>query len=152
GVAWAGRPDNSVELQRRVPLELLAGVAHRHRGNVLFASLQKGEASKQLHVLGLDWPDLGARCRDFADTAALMASLDAVVTSDTSVAHLAGALGLEAMVLLHTPSDWRWGHGGERSPWYASPRLLRQASPGDWPSVLARLDALLGERLGRRSA
>lgn len=78
-----------------------------------------------------------------AATAAWIAALDLVITVDTAVAHLAGALGRPGLLLLkHTP-DWRWRHGGARSPWYPSLRLIRQEAPGDWPSVARAVAARL---------
>jgi ADP-heptose:LPS heptosyltransferase len=79
-----------------------------------------------------------------ADTAAIVALADITIAVDTSVAHLAGALGREAWVLLPFSPDWRWTLSGEHSPWYPQVRLLRQSAPGDWPGVVAAVrDALL---------
>jgi ADP-heptose:LPS heptosyltransferase len=78
-----------------------------------------------------------------ADTAAIVALADITIAVDTSVAHLAGALGREAWVLLPFSPDWRWTLSGEHSPWYPQVRLLRQSAPGDWPGVVAAVrDAL----------
>lgn len=82
---------------------------------------------------------------DFADTAALIANLDLVITVDTSVAHLAGALGKPTWVLLPTNPDWRWLTDRPDSPWYPTMRLFRQQSPGDWETVLRRVKAALDE-------
>ncbi|MBL8688732.1 MAG: hypothetical protein JNL04_06510 [Rhodospirillaceae bacterium] len=80
-----------------------------------------------------------AEIRDFAETAALLSALDLVVTSDTAVANLAGALGLDAWIILqHTP-DWRWMLSGERTPWFPTLRLWRQDRPGDWTGVIRRV-------------
>lgn len=85
----------------------------------------------------------GPQIHDFADSAALVAAVDVVVSIDTSLAHLAGAMGKPVIVLLtHTP-DWRWGLGRADSPWYPTVHLLRQAQAGDWASVLAQLPAAL---------
>ena len=73
------------------------------------------------------------------DTAALLAELDLIITVDTSIAHLAGALGRPAWVLLPFAPDWRWQLVREDSPWYPTLRLFRQSRPGDWPSVIARV-------------
>jgi glycosyl transferase family 9 (putative heptosyltransferase) len=83
---------------------------------------------------------------DFADTAALIAGLDLVISADTAVAHLAGALGKPTWVLLPHAPDWRWMRDREDSPWYPTMRLFRQPRPGDWASVVVR-----GAR-GRRHA
>ncbi len=83
--------------------------------------------------------DLGNRLNDFLDTAAVMKHLDLVVTVDTAVAHLAGALGVPVWIALPTASDWRWLQNREDSPWYPSVRLFRQKKQGDWPEVFARM-------------
>ena len=83
--------------------------------------------------------DPTARLTDYAATAALVAALDLVVTVDTSVAHLAGALGRPVWVMLPFAPDWRWMLGRDCSPWYASMRLFRQERPGHWPGVVARV-------------
>jgi hypothetical protein len=80
---------------------------------------------------------------DFAETAALVASLDLVITVDTAVAHLAGALGVPAWIMLPHAPDWRWLLHRDDSPWYRSVRLFRQERPGDWPGVIARVATAL---------
>jgi ADP-heptose:LPS heptosyltransferase len=87
--------------------------------------------------------DLTAELGDFADTAALIAALDLVVTVDTSVAHLAGALGKPVWLMLPFSPDFRWLLRREDSPWYPSMRLFRQQKPGDWDSVIARISQAL---------
>jgi ADP-heptose:LPS heptosyltransferase len=81
--------------------------------------------------------------RDFADTAALIEQLDLVISVDTSVAHVAGALGKPLWLLLPWLPDWRWLLEREDSPWYPSARLFRQAEPGDWDSVLEKVRVAL---------
>src|SRR5262249_16291308 len=88
----------------------------------------------------------------FVDTAAVMASLDLVITCDTAVAHLAGALGVPAWVVLKTAPDWRWLLGRSDSPWYPPMRLFRQPSPGDWKGAFAAVDVALQERLSQHDA
>ncbi|MEP1030507.1 MAG: glycosyltransferase family 9 protein, partial [Alphaproteobacteria bacterium] len=80
----------------------------------------------------------------FADTAAVVAGLDLVISADTAVLHLAGAMGRPAWGLLPFVPDWRWGLSGEATPWYDSLRLYRQPALGDWPSVVTRVAADLG--------
>jgi hypothetical protein len=90
------------------------------------------------------------RIRDFADTAAIVDRLDAVVSIDTSIAHLAGALGKPLWLMLPFAADWRWFTKTDRSPWYPSARLVRQPSPGQWDSVVNDVAAALSrELLGR---
>ena len=87
---------------------------------------------------------IGDKLDDMADTAAVLALADLTIAVDTSVIHLAGAMGREAWVMLPFSPDWRWTLTGDRSPWYPRMRLFRQATPGDWPGVIATLrDALL---------
>jgi ADP-heptose:LPS heptosyltransferase len=96
-----------------------------------------------------DWPealDLGSELRDFADTAALVETLDLVITVDTGVAHLAGALGKPLWILLPHVPDWRWMLEREDSPWYPTARLYRQATANDWPGVLQRVQRDLAAR------
>jgi ADP-heptose:LPS heptosyltransferase len=92
--------------------------------------------------------DLGERLGDFAATARIVAALDLVVTVDTAMAHLAGALGKETWLLLAHVPDWRWGMSGETTSWYPSMRLLRQQRRGDWEGVVDRLAAALVQRFG----
>lgn len=89
--------------------------------------------------------DFGADLRDFSDTAALISKMDLVITVDTAVAHLAGAMGKPVWVLLAAHADWRWMENREDSPWYPSVRLFRQRKPGDWDGVIHRVrQALAG--------
>jgi ADP-heptose:LPS heptosyltransferase len=82
---------------------------------------------------------LGPELADFDDTAAVLAGCDLLITVDTSVAHLAGAMGRPVWLLLPFSCDWRWTAASDRSPWYPSARLYRQPQPGDWESVVARV-------------
>jgi len=111
-----------------------------------FVSLQKGEpAETELpSLLATHWPggnftNLAAALTDFAETAALIANLDLVISVDTAVAHLAGALGAPVWLLLPEVPDWRWMLERADSPWYPSMMLFRQPSRGDWPAVIARV-------------
>jgi hypothetical protein len=139
GFAWAGNPRykadrmRSVKLKTLLPLLSLPGTT--------WISLQKGPAAEQLQELpgSLFVWDAGATDRDLAETAAVVAGLDLVVTTDTSIAHLAGAMGKPVWILLPHLSDWRWMQGVEETPWYPTAWLVRQQSPGDWPGVLDRV-------------
>jgi ADP-heptose:LPS heptosyltransferase len=104
-------------------------------------ALQKGEAAAQLAALPPEVcvVDGSSNERDLAETAALIATLDAVVTSDTCIAHLAGAMNKPVWILLPHLSDWRWMQERETTPWYPTARLMRQKKPGDWNGVLDRV-------------
>jgi ADP-heptose:LPS heptosyltransferase len=116
---------------------------------VRFFSLQKGKAEEEsktaIAKMGIvDWAD---ELKDFADTAALIVNLDLVVSVDTAIVHLAGAMGKPVWTLLPFASDWRWLVGREDSPWYPTMRLFRQALIGDWGWVVQRvIEALEGAR------
>jgi hypothetical protein len=149
GLCWAGgiRPDrpiaNRIDARRSLSLEMLRPLAEAP--GVGFYSLQKGPPSAQLaqaEARGWGGPpivDLTAELKDFADTAALIAGLDLVITCDTAVAHLAGGLGKPVWILNRFDSCWRWLIGRDDSPWYPSARLFNQAAPGDWSEVVQRV-------------
>ena len=135
GVCWqAGgwNPGRSVPLAMLAPLAALPGIR--------LVSLQRGPGTAQAGAPGAP-PLLLAddEGMDVERMARLLATLDLVVTADTMVAHLAGALGRPAWVLLHAEADWRWMAGRTDSPWYSSLRLYRQTSPGDWRAPLAQV-------------
>lgn len=135
GVCWqAGGwdPERSVPLPLLAPLAALPGVR--------LVNLQRGPGAAQAVEPGA--PPLllaGDDGMDIAEMARLLATLDLVVTVDTMIAHLAGALGRPAWVLLQADADWRWMAGRADSPWYPSLRLYRQTSPGDWRTPLAQV-------------
>lgn len=143
GVAWRGNPDHVNDRHRSIPLaafrDLLArpGLAF----HVLTDRLREGER-EMLEGLALVHEGVG----DFADTAALAQMMDLVVAVDTSVVHLAGALGRPTWVLLPFLPDWRWLLGREDSPWYPTMRLFRQPAPGAWDDVRARVGEALDDR------
>jgi Flp pilus assembly protein TadD len=139
GIACAGNPKHPADRRRSVPADF--GVALPDIPGLSFVNLQHGVSAGTLGP-----PDLTPWMTDYAETAALIDCLDLVVTVDTSVAHLAGAMGKPAWVLLPHAPDWRWMLGRSDSPWYRSVRLFRQTSPGDWGSVLARVMGELGDR------
>jgi tetratricopeptide (TPR) repeat protein len=136
GIALRGNPLHGGDRQRSIPADCigrLPEIAGLH-----FVSLQHGESADRLGL-----PDLTRWMTDYAETAALIENLDLVVTVDTSVAHLAGALGKPVWILLPHAPDWRWLLNRSDSPWYASARLLRQASAGDWSGVWSRVVTML---------
>jgi Flp pilus assembly protein TadD len=136
GLVWAGNPSHLNDANRSLPFEALAPLLAVP--DVHFCALQFGPAAADAsrRAAATAWTDLAPLIADFADTAAALASLDLLVTVDTSVAHLAGALGLPAWVMLPFSPDWRWQLEREDTPWYPSLRLLRQRTPRDWAPVV----------------
>ncbi len=137
---WAGNPAHPNDRNRSLALGKLAALWAGERARVvgLQRDLRPGDAEILAAAPVLD---LGRELADFDDTAAVLASCDLVIAVDTSVAHLAGALGRPLWVLLPFSADWRWTAAGDRSPWYPSARLYRQPQPGDWDTVIARVAA-----------
>jgi hypothetical protein len=109
------------------------------------------DAAARLLRLGRDLRPEATGARDFLETAEIVARLDLVITVDTAVAHLAGAIGKPCVVLLADPGEWRWG-SGERSPWYPEFTLFRQPEPGNWAVVLDRLERELPDLLAAARA
>ncbi len=144
GLCWAGSPTHHDDRNRSISLRQLSALAAPH---VTFHALQKNVPTDAFSNLPQAFAVVDHRSElgDFADTAALIANLDLVITVDTSVAHLAGALGKPTWVLLPTNPDWRWLTDRPDSPWYPTMRLFRQQSPGDWETVLRRVKAALDE-------
>jgi ADP-heptose:LPS heptosyltransferase len=108
---------------------------------VRFLAVQRDLRSGDAELLAAEprVTQIGTELDDFADTAAVLALVDLVITVDTSVAHLAGAMGRPVWVLVPISPDWRWTLSGDSSRWYATARLFRQPSLGDWDSVIDRL-------------
>jgi tetratricopeptide (TPR) repeat protein len=149
GLVWAGqaRPwlPGFVSLDRRRSIALAHLAPLAAVPGIVFISLQKGRSDPPTGGLALldPMPDT----TDFADTAAIAANLDAVVSVDTAVAHLAAAMGRPLLLLDRYDNCWRWFSGREDSPWYPSLRILRQPRPGDWATPVARAAALLSRPL-----
>ena len=153
GVVWAGNLENiplrhrSFELRQLAPYLKLPGVQ--------LIGLQKGaETAPQADRLPEDlaFPNYGEEFGDFVDTAAAIENLDLVVTIDTAVAHLAGAMGKPTWVMLAYPPDWRWLLGREDSPWYPGMRLFRQAKMGEWWPLFERVADALRARVRERES
>ncbi len=141
GLVWGATARQFEDSDRSISLshfELVLSTPDAH-----FFSLQMGAPAKELDALQTPMTALRDAIGDFADTAALISHLDLVITVDTSVAHVAGALGKPSWVLLPFASDWRWLVDRDNSPWYPTVRLFRQPSPRDWGSVLERVHAEL---------
>ena len=144
GLCWAGSGGYSHDRWRSLTpasLAVLAGVP-----DVTFISLQKGAPE----LPPLDIRDWTGELADFADTAALVACLDLVISVDTAIAHLAGALGRPVWLLNRFDADWRWLRDRDDSPWYPTLRQFRHAAPGDWAGVLHRVRAALEDLASRR--
>ena len=148
GLVWAGRPENKIDRKRSMRLDQFAPLsAIKH---ARFFSLQKGPSASQSRrpPAGMELIDYSEDLHDFTDTAAMIANLDLILTVDTSIAHLAGALARPAWVLLPRSPDWRWMLDREDSPWYPTLRLFRQKTRGDWNEVMERVKRELGKRRG----
>ena len=146
GLAWRGNPRFENDADRSIASPaLLHGLGAR--SGTRFVNLQKDATDAELATLreGFDVIDAGRELDTFADTAAVVASLDLLISVDTAVAHLAGALGTPCWLLLpRHMTDWRWLHGREDSPWYpGSMRLFTQSRAGDWAGPLASVAAEL---------
>jgi len=140
GLCWAGRPTHPQDRARSVPPEAL--LALRKQDEIALVGLQRPPSGRAPPAALLD-ADWGGYISDFSDLAAMIVALDAVVTVDTAIAHLAGSLGRPTHVLLPYAPDWRWMLGRNDSPWYPAVRLFRQPRPGDWRSVTAAIATAL---------
>lgn len=150
GFVWKGNENNPFWGDRRsIPLDAIATLI---RSAGMTPVVLQHEMNEREHQVLHDVARIGPRCRDLADTAAVIEQLDLVLTIDTSVAHLAGALGKPVWVMLPSVPDWRWMRARSDCPWYASMRLFRQARSGQWDGVLAQVQAELAAWLDARRA
>ncbi|MDA0655826.1 MAG: hypothetical protein O2912_05395, partial [Proteobacteria bacterium] len=141
GINWAGKPTHKNDHNRSIDLASLTALLDF--ADIRFVSLQKGPRAHDIAHLGLQ-PLLfnyDGLLQDFADTSALMQGVDLLITVDTSVAHLAGALGRPVWVLIPEVPDWRWMKNRTDSPWYPSMKLYRQEKSGDWGKTIAQIKA-----------
>ncbi|WDZ98050.1 tetratricopeptide repeat protein [Herbaspirillum sp. WKF16] len=143
GIVWGGNPEHGNDRRRSIPLSKMEPL-FRLPG-IDFISLQKGHPTKDLNGLPKEFRvfDMGEKFNDFADTAAAIANLDLVISVDTSVVHLAGAIGARTWLMLPYTPDWRWLMDREDSPWYPSMRLFRQPEADDWDSVISKMSSEL---------
>jgi tetratricopeptide (TPR) repeat protein len=147
GFVWSGQASHNNDANRSIALKRLAGLFENPPFQC-FSLQSELRAADGETLAGLpNLVDLGRDLRDFADTAAIISLLDVVISVDTAVAHLAGALGKPVLVLLPHAADFRWTRGRDDSPWYPTAALLRQPSFGDWDSVVVRV----GEELRNRA-
>ncbi|HME00946.1 MAG TPA: tetratricopeptide repeat protein [Terriglobia bacterium] len=140
GLAWGGNPTHHRDRLRSIPLEQLVPLLNVP--GTVFYSLQLRPGSEQVEQIPPDGRliDLAPELKDFADTAAIVANLDLVISVDSSVAHLAGAMGKPVWIMLNKGCDWRWFLEREDSPWYPTARLFRQTTPGRWQEVVNRIE------------
>lgn len=149
GLVWRGNPKHendqfrSVDLAALLPLLSVKGV--------VFYSLQVGPGAEELRKVpqAANVKDLSPQLTDFAATANIVAQLDLIVTVDTAMAHLAGALGKPAWVLIARGNDWRWLHGRGDTPWYPSLKLFRQTPPRDWGVPIEHMAKMLAQRVAQ---
>lgn len=143
GIVWGGSRNNEIDSHRSIPLSSLKPLADV--AGVKLFSLQKGPYAEELKQSPFPIVDWTAELTDFADTAALIANLDLVITIETAVAHLAGAMGKRVWVLLADPPDWRWMLDRADSPWYPTMRLFRQKRTGNWDDPVREIVAALSD-------
>ncbi|WP_158742048.1 tetratricopeptide repeat protein [Acidisphaera sp. L21] len=142
GLVWAGNPLHSNDANRSMPIAALGPILDAAQGSLI--SLQVGASASEVASLpGV--ADVTEHLTDWKETASAIASMDLIVTVDTAVAHMAGALGIPVWVMLPYAPDWRWMLDRTDSPWYAGMRLFRQARPGDWTGVVDQVAAALAE-------
>jgi tetratricopeptide (TPR) repeat protein/glycosyltransferase involved in cell wall biosynthesis len=147
GIVWAGSSEHLKDFMRSTDLSYFLKLLDIP--GIIFYSLQKELSAGDLTLLNqIPVTDLSDNLKDFADTAAVIAQLDLVISVDTAVAHLAGALGKPVWILLSLVPDWRWMLEREDSPWYPTARLFRQQKPGDWEGVFDRLKTALQHMVG----
>jgi tetratricopeptide (TPR) repeat protein len=146
GLCWSGNAEHRNDRARSIPLGELARIAQVETAS--FVSLQRDvrETDKAPFAALKNIANFMPEVADFADTAALIADLDLVICVDTSVAHLAGALGKPVWILIATSADWRWLKGRDDSPWYPTARLFRQKTHGNWNEVIDLVRAELTAR------
>ncbi len=153
GLVWAGNPEHKNDANRSIPLKLFQAIFALD--GVRFFGLQKDQtfADKCListflspEVYGEKFIDLASELNDFQDTAAILQQLDLLISVDTSVAHLAGALACPVWLMLPFDADWRWLLERDDSPWYPSMRLFRQPEPGAWQTVINEIAMRLENR------
>ena len=147
GLVWAGNSEHKNDRNRSLAFKHFHALAKLPK--VKWFTLQKGPAATQARDTDAILPlvDFTDQLNDFSDTAALIENLDLVITVDTAVAHLAGAMGKTVWVLLPFAPDWRWMLNRSDSPWYPSMRLFRQRQPGDWAGVIETVCEELGKIL-----
>jgi hypothetical protein len=149
GVAWAGSTIDRADKKRSISLSLFAPLFAV--AGVSCYGLQRGFAFSEAESLKFPFVGHLDATGDFGTTAAVISRLDLIISVDTAVAHLAGALGKPVWILLPKPADWRWLADRSDSPWYPSAKLFRQKTAGDWESVIAEVAAALEHTVAARN-
>lgn len=143
GIVWAGNPHSAYDAERSCPLALWTSLLASPGCD--FYSLQVGSAQQQLQAVPVSLAAFGNKLYDFGETAAAIAHLDLIITVETALAHLAGAMGIPTWVLLPKVPAWRWLRERSDTPWYPNMHLFRQTVAGDWTSVLAGVEQALAQ-------
>jgi tetratricopeptide (TPR) repeat protein len=143
GIAWSGNPQHKNDHRRSIPIELVHRLVDTPGTTFFSLQLSPGWGPEQRKPSAL--VDFTEELLTFDDTAGLADCMDLVISVDTSVAHVGGALGKPTWILVPYLAEWRWGLGGERSAWYPSAVILRQSKPGDWRGLVARVRERLTE-------
>jgi hypothetical protein len=138
-IAWSGTPSHPDDRNRSISLVLLEPLLSLDHINVVSIQREVRQEDAELLARLPRLTNLGQELADFDDTAAVISLVDLVISVDTSVGHVAGALARPTWILLPFCPDWRWMIDRDDSPWYPTARLFRQGAPGDWPSVIARV-------------
>ncbi|MGB3404032.1 MAG: TIGR03032 family protein [Microcoleaceae cyanobacterium] len=148
GIVWAGSPTHKNDKNRSCKITDFLPIIQLP--NITLYSLQKGEKSQELQLLSnpSKVKDLESQLNTYAETAAIINQLDLIIGVDTSVVHVAGALGKPVWTLLCYNPDWRWLLDREDTPWYPTMRLFRASQPGDWAGVMTQVQQALGELAG----
>ncbi|MDR3560310.1 MAG: tetratricopeptide repeat protein [Negativicutes bacterium] len=141
GVVWGGNPNHENDRNRSIDFAVFNRLFDCNQAS--WVSLQVGKQAKDLHQMPSPVLDISCHLSDFAETAAVIANLDLVISVDSAVAHLAGAMGKPTWLLVPFNPDWRWQLNREDSPWYPTMRLFRQQGGGRWPEVLERVKQAL---------
>ena len=146
GLVWSGR-DRTILNNRSLPSELLPYLFQHTQGIVDFYSLQMDEPTEATEIISAapNVTRMGSQITDFASTAQMINAMNLIVTIDTAMAHLAGALGQRTWIMLSHSPDWRWTLQRDDSPWYPNSRLFRQPAPGNWESVIGQVRAELSQ-------
>jgi Flp pilus assembly protein TadD len=150
GVVWAGNPNHKNDCNRSIAFETFRKLFDSNK--VEWVSLQVGRRAGDLKDTSCSVIDLSPNLIDFSETAGVISNLDLIISVDSAVAHLAGAMGKETWLLLPFAPDWRWQLEREDSDWYPTIRIFRQQNYGDWPGVLARVKKVLRIHLEQAAA